>query len=58
MNPHQLNEMMRLMGQQEKRSSYEGNQTGLKWKPGKNSHRNNGKPPRRNYSHQPRTLRR
>ena len=50
--------MMRLMGQQEKRSSYEGNQTGQKWKLGKNSRRNNGKPPRRNYSHQPRTLRR
>ncbi len=49
---------MRLMGQQEKRSSYEGNQTGQKWKPGKNSRWNNGKPPRRDYSHQPRTLRR
>ena len=57
MHPHQLNEMMRHMGQQEKQSSYEGNQTCQKWKLGKNSRRNNGKPPRRDYSHQPRTLR-
>ena len=57
MQPHQLNEMMRLMGQ-EKKGSYGENQSSQKWKLGKNSRRNNGKPPRRDYSHQPRTLRR
>ena len=58
MHPHQLNEMMRLMGQQEKQTPHGENQSSQKWKLGKNSRRNNGKPPRRDYSHQPRTLRR
>ena len=56
MEHHKLFEMMQLMGVKEP-NSYKNKGTGRKWKPEKIPHWKNGKPGRRAYSNQPRTLR-